>query len=125
MSGKKQVMHTHRCMRHAVSHDVKLFSHMPHDKELLFCFAGECSRQTVLHEVDNLPLWLTLAPFANQVLAEPCGHRSSSVYQAEPSDAFLISSLKMSLNQVRFHFHPSFNWWTVWPLLQTDIDGRC
>lgn len=114
-------MHTHRCVTHAVSHDVKLFSHMLHAKDLLFCSPGECSRQTVLHEVDNLPLWLTLASFTNQALAEPCSHCSSSVNQAEPSDAFLISSLKMSLNQVRFHFHPSFNWWSIWLLLQTDI----
>lgn len=116
-------MHTHRCVRHAVSHDVKLFSHMLHDNHLLFCSPGECSRQTRLHEVDNLPLWLTLASLTNQALAEPCGRCSSSVNLAEPTDAFLISGLKMSLNQVRFHFHPSFNWWSVWLLLQTGIPG--
>lgn len=99
-------------------------SNMLYDKDLLFCSPGECSRQRVLHEVDNLPLWLTLASFTNQALAEPCGHCSSSVNQAEPSDVFLISSsLKMTLNQVRFHFHPSFNWWSVRLLLQTDIHG--
>lgn len=122
MSGKSRLC-THRCMRHAVSHDVKLFPHMLHDKDLLFCSPGECSKQTVLHEVDNLPLWLTLASFTNQALAEPCGRCSSSVNQPEPSDAFLISSPKMSRNQVCFHFHPSFNWWSIWLLLQTGIHG--